>query len=160
MARKSSLALIVVLGLLLVLFISSSMTYHQQTVVPLMEKLLKNQPFYHEVAKIDFWYGPDHVSVGTSGYFKVLEFLLRKLAHISIYFLLGWGAYSAFSKKFVASGWAWLFIALAVGGIAGIDEFHQLITSDRTPMIQDVMLDSMAGLVGVSLGWLISKNKN
>ncbi|RDC48661.1 VanZ family protein, partial [Acinetobacter sp. RIT592] len=32
---------------------------------------------------------------------------------------------------------------------AGLDEFHQMLTGDRSPMFQDVMLDSMGALTAV-----------
>lgn len=35
---------------------------------------------------------------------------------------------------------------LSATGYAGLDEFHQMLTGDRTPSFQDVMLDSMGGI--------------
>ncbi|EPC76524.1 putative integral membrane protein, partial [Lacticaseibacillus paracasei subsp. paracasei Lpp126] len=34
------------------------------------------------------------------------------------------------------------------------DEFHQMLTGGRTPLFQDVMLDTAAAAVAVTLMWL------
>lgn len=38
---------------------------------------------------------------------------------------------------------------------AGTDELHQMFTSDRTPLIQDVILDSCGALLGVMFAMLL-----
>ncbi|MBA1435322.1 VanZ family protein, partial [Lactobacillus bombi] len=38
------------------LFISSSMSYHQQTSVPFLKRYLSNKPFYDRLAKVNFLY--------------------------------------------------------------------------------------------------------
>lgn len=43
-----------------------------------------------------------------------------------------------------------IFSYLAAVGYAGIDEFHQMITGDRTPItFEDVMLDGIGALTGI-----------
>ena len=42
-----------------------------------------------------------------------------------------------------------LFIWLGIIGLAGLDEFHQYLTGDRTPSLHDVALDSAGALLAI-----------
>ena len=42
-----------------------------------------------------------------------------------------------------------LFIWLGIIGLAGLDEFHQYLTGDRTPSVHDVALDSAGALLAI-----------
>ena len=44
-----------------------------------------------------------------------------------------------------------LFIWLGIIGLAGLDEFHQYLTGDRTPSLHDVALDSAGALLAILL---------
>lgn len=48
-----------------------------------------------------------------------------------------------------------IFSYLAAVGYAGIDEFHQMITGDRTPSFEDVMLDGIGALTGIIITMVI-----
>ena len=50
---------------------------------------------------------------------------------------------------------------LAATGYAGMDEYHQMLTGGRTPLFQDVMLDSAGALTAVLLSWgfLVGKSE-
>ena len=43
----------------------------------------------------------------------------------------------------------------AATGYAGLDEFHQLLTGGRTPLIQDVALDSTGALTAIIIATII-----
>lgn len=140
-----------------VLFISSSMTYQQQTSIPLLQKYLASKPFESIINQINFHYGNTWVSVNNGGYFKVVEFFIRKLAHFSTYFLLGAGLFIGLEKKiknrFVTASIVYIFAIL----YAASDEFHQMLTGGRTPMVQDVVLDSLGALCAIFLIIIIEK---
>ena len=80
---------------------------------------------------------------------KLGNFLIRKAAHFTIYFVMGLGLTGVF--RFQKKVPAWI-PALVLGAIfAATDEFHQTFTG-RTAMVEDVVLDSC----GVAAGCLVS----
>lgn len=86
------------------------------------------------------------------------QFIIRKLAHFSIYAVVGintMGFVDTFNKlktkkKFI--------IVLLVGIIYAItDEFHQMFSGGRTPAIMDVIIDSCGVVFGILIYALILK---
>ena len=83
----------------------------------------------------------------------LLTFLVRKSAHIIAYFILGILMYRAlritirrWRTRTVAS-----FALLSCSLYAVTDEIHQLFVPGRSGERRDVMIDSIAALVGVGL---------
>ncbi len=156
--------LLLAILVLLVLFGSSSMTYKQQTSVPFLERVLANQPYADLVARIHINYGQGEIiGMPQDTYFQVLEFIVRKIAHFSTYFLLGWFLTSGL-RKHVQPAWLRLpLVPLTVGGFAALDELHQMFTGDRTPMVQDVVLDMCGALTATVIvllvEWLWAKHR-
>lgn len=146
-----------VMGFLIMalLFISSSQTYEQQSQIGLLSKLLKNEPLKENLNGISFLYAGQEVSIQAKGYFAFVEFFIRKFAHFATYFLLGGSFFLGLLKKMNATLLTALFAWLASTGYAAIDEFHQMLTGGRTPLFQDVMLDSCGAFVAVVLCWLV-----
>lgn len=134
--------------MMLVLFISSSMTYQQQSQVSLIEKILVNEPLKDFFSRISFNYAGSEVSIAAKGYVKFVEFFIRKAAHFMTYFILGGSLYLGLLPKLKQkSSVLGLFFAwLAATGYAATDEFHQMLTGGRTPLFQDVMLDSCGAM--------------
>lgn len=140
----------IVIAILLVLFYSSSMTYKQQTSVPFLEKYLQNKPFEESLKQVGFNYGGKYQSVANDGYYKFVEFFIRKGAHFGIYLLLGVFLALALVKYFRGHYFLMIFVPwMATTGLAALDEFHQGLTGGRTPMVSDVILDSVGALVGI-----------
>ncbi|MFT8477945.1 MAG: VanZ family protein [Liquorilactobacillus sp.] len=141
--------LLLALLVMLILFISSSMTYKQQTSVPFLEKYLRAEPFKNNLSGISFNYATEKISIAKVGYFKFVEFFLRKGAHFFFYFLMGTFFYLGLKKR-LKSIWLTIGIAfLSTVGYAALDEFHEMITGGRTPLFQDVMLDGVGAIVGI-----------
>ena len=90
----------------------------------------------------------------------ILTFLVRKSAHIIAYFILGILMYRAlrinirrWRTRTVAS-----FALLSCSLYAVTDEIHQLFVPGRSGELRDVMIDSIAALVGVGLCvWLMRR---
>ncbi len=90
----------------------------------------------------------------------ILTFLVRKSAHIIAYFILGILMYRAlritirrWQTRTVAS-----FALLSCSLYAVTDEIHQLFVPGRSGELRDVMIDSIAALVGVGLCvWLMRR---
>ncbi|MCD2256317.1 VanZ family protein [Agrilactobacillus fermenti] len=149
--KRNHIFIIIVLVIISTLLISSSMTYQEQTSVPFLQKVLANQPFKQQLAHISFSYAGKTQSIAAIGYFKFIEFFIRKGAHFLTYFILGLSTYLGFQNRIRGRWFAGITFWLACTGFAATDEFHQMLTGDRTPLFQDVMLDSMASLLGLLL---------
>ncbi len=129
------------------------MTYHQQTSVPFLEKYLTGKPFETFLERFSLDYSGSEISIQAVGYYKFLEFFIRKGAHFGTYFLYVQDVSSMLVAETAAPiKWLAAFLCvLASLGYAATDEFHQMITGDRTPLFQDVMLDGTGALCGILL---------
>ncbi|WP_110927007.1 VanZ family protein [Bacillus massiliglaciei] len=78
-----------------------------------------------------------------------LEFFTRKGAHLFIFFILGLltrGVWNTFIKnKFLIFLGSLLFVIV----YASFDEVHQYYTGGRTPLVQDVFIDTIGGTLGI-----------
>ncbi|WP_404819974.1 VanZ family protein [Lacticaseibacillus daqingensis] len=139
------------LAIIGVLFISSSMTYQQQTVVPLLDGIVpKNAPFAW-LRAIDFTYAGTQVSAAALGFPAFCEWFLRKGAHFTIFLCFGFATARGLRGFIRDRGLTAIVALLSSTGVAALDEFHQMLTQNRTPLFQDVMLDTCGALVGVVL---------
>lgn len=83
---------------------------------------------------------------------KLIEYgnpIIRKLAHFSIYALVGvWiMSYMSTFKTRLYKKW---IVSMIVGvGYAIFDEYHQSFVSGRAPSIMDVWIDSLGVLAGI-----------
>jgi VanZ family protein len=144
--------------ILLVLFGSSSMTYQEQTSVPFLERVLANEPFKATVAKIQINYGAGEIiGMPTDTYFQVIEFIMRKIAHFSSYFLLGWFLTSGLRTNIKPAWFRVWMVPMMAGGFAALDELHQMFTGGRSPMVQDVVLDMIGATVATLVVLLVEK---
>lgn len=146
--------------LLIGVFISSSMPYKQQTIVPDLMRLLPNAPFYDVLSYIHIpYYGMD-VSVETRGYYYFLEFLVRKFAHLTSFGAMAIAVYIALPRR----KWRFVVAIFITFLFACADELHQHFTAGRTASGQDVLLDTFGGLlwlsIVVSIRRLFRKKKN
>ncbi len=142
-------------SIVLVLFISSSMPYTKQTSVPFLEQHLAQKPLENWLSQISFRYAGKEISIANIGYYKFVEFFIRKGAHFGTYFLLGGltslGLAHYWPKLGQVAFTSWMLATF----YAGTDELHQMFTGDRTPLIQDVILDSCGALLGVMFAILL-----
>lgn len=94
------------------------------------------------------------VSVGT------LHRIVRKLAHFTLYFVLGCGLRGLCSYQRSAPP---VPAAIALGAAyAALDEFHQHFSKGRSPQLADVLLDAcgvMCGCAVVSLLFFLFRGK-
>lgn len=77
-----------------------------------------------------------------------LQYLIRKLAHFTIYAIAGMnmmGFINTYDVKMKNK----LIVVLVIGIIYAIsDEIHQMFAGDRTPAVKDVFIDSFGVLFG------------
>ena len=82
---------------------------------------------------------------------------LRKLGHVTEYFVLGFLLFCAFrgdSKELRLPRWVVSAIIVLVFYAAG-DEFHQSFVSTRTASLYDVGIDVLGGLIALGLSALL-----
>jgi VanZ family protein len=92
----------------------------------------------------------------------VLHIILRKLAHLTEYFISGLLLFRAFkdgSDKRLE--WHWAFSSLlAVIFIAASDEFHQSFVAVRTASLLDVGIDIFGGFIAQCLSvWMYRRHQ-
>ncbi|WP_313238086.1 VanZ family protein [Sporosarcina ureae] len=157
---RKVLAFIIVLCILGSLFISSSQTYEQQSLIPTLENLLPSKPLETTLSALSIPYWNKTISVEERGYYHFMEFLLRKSAHFVLFGLLAAGIFLSLPSRFPR-----LLIASTITLLlACADETHQYFTGGRTATIRDVILDmsgAMTFLLIVQIfTWLRSRKKN
>lgn len=86
-----------------------------------------------------------------------IEHLIRKLAHFSLYTIIGiltMSLMSTYSLKQLKR----TYISLGVGVLYAVsDELHQLFITDRTASIVDVLIDSCGVIVGIGITLIVLK---
>jgi VanZ family protein len=87
-----------------------------------------------------------HIS---EGQLQHVHFLIRKMAHLTEYFVLGLLLFRAFRRGSAdAKTWRWAFSSLVAAALfAGVDEFHQSFVSSRTASFIDVGIDTLGGFL-------------
>ncbi|WNF37385.1 VanZ family protein [Bacillaceae bacterium IKA-2] len=104
---------------------------------------------------INFTYATSEVSIERMGVAGFIEFLLRKGAHFTFFFILGFLIYRALwaskCKNYLNFIGSFLFVVL----YAVSDELHQAFTPNRTPLVEDIVLDSVGGLTGILFAFAI-----
>lgn len=89
--------------------------------------------------------------------FEKIEHIIRKLAHFSLYTLVGILLMSLMST-YKIDRFKRIGICLIIGILYAIsDEIHQFFTPDRTPLIGDVLIDSSGVAVGIAIVIIIIK---
>ena len=148
------------IGWMGVIFNSSSTPYNQQDIKPLLGEYIDLSFLEPYVSWIYFTYNKSPVSVETHGVDGLIEFFIRKGAHVFVFFLLSYLIYLAF-RKTTAITWKFqlllsFFLTVAY---AIVDEIHQGFTPNRTPYFGDVILDSFGGFLAILIIIFMVKKK-
>ena len=75
-----------------------------------------------------------------------LNLVIRKMAHFTLFFLLGFGLTGAI--RGIKPSWAVPLAIVFGAGCAMCDEFHQYFVQGRSASMYDVLLDSCGVIVG------------
>jgi len=101
-----------------------------------------------EIRSMNFIYLLFNIDVNDIERIETINFIIRKLAHFSIYFLLGFIS-SSLLKEFNFSLKKIIYISLIFCFLyACSDELHQLFISDRYGSINDVFIDFSGAFFG------------
>ena len=133
------------------LFYSSSQPYESQSMTGTLESILAKEPLKELLSSIRFTYAGSEISIHTLGYSAFIEFFIRKAAHFSSYFLLALFWLLGLKDKMKGIAFPGLLSWLLATGYASFDEFHQGLTPDRTPLLQDIILDTVGALTAIFL---------
>lgn len=140
-----------------VIFCFSAQPHSSQNLQPWLSRHLSDQRVEQMFGNVRVHYGGKEVSVRANGKAGFVEFWIRKFAHFFVYFVLGLLAIRLWirvERRRLVLGM--MAAALFCFLYAGSDEIHQYFTGDRTPMIQDVVLDSASGLIGIIVyAWFV-----
>jgi len=134
------------------IFYSSSTPYKDQDIRPQLNQFDSIYRIVNHFDFIHFTYAGKVISIDELGVAGFTEFFIRKLAHFSVFLLLAFFTtrlVSLYKKKFFVLG---LVLTILY---AALDEFHQSFTADRTPLVQDVIIDSCGAIIGASIFLLL-----
>lgn len=95
---------------------------------------------------------------GVLGKFMELDiavFVVRKSAHMFLYFVLAILIYLTIQNKYKIKAYLISFILAAI--YACTDELHQLFVQGRSGEIKDVLVDSSGALIGLIVIYIINK---
>lgn len=151
---KGTISIIVALLAMAFVFYSSSMPYQDQSLTSRIQDLAPKQPFAEFLSRIQFTYAGKVISIPSLGYAQFIEFFLRKGAHFLIYCFIGYHWTRGLKVHLKKSGWAFGLAVFITVMYAATDEFHQGLTPNRTPLVQDVILDSLGGIFGACCAYL------
>ena len=147
---KNIIKILILLMIAGLIFVFSSQTYEQQTLVPIMRRIIPGEPFSELLSQIQLKYWGMTISVETRGYYYFLEFLIRKFAHLLLFGCLAVALFSVIMLTKPKKVWPVILISfIGTGLFAMFDEFHQLQTGGRTPLFADVLLDMVGAAVAL-----------
>ncbi|MCM1105200.1 MAG: VanZ family protein [Clostridium sp.] len=86
-----------------------------------------------------------------------IHYYVRKLAHMTIYFVLAVSVAFPLYVYGVRGIWLMLTAGVICVGYAGLDEYHQSFVAGRGPSVKDVAIDGIGVFLGIIftriLGW-------
>ncbi|MFJ8257610.1 VanZ family protein [Peribacillus asahii] len=147
MKLKFFIVFLVLWGLLIFFF--SSQSYSEQDLTPYLAILLRDSSLDKVFSSIQFTYAGREISVANLGIVHFIEFFIRKAAHLFVFFVLGsllWFVSTRiWRRKRIAAIVAAVFVFL----YASLDEIHQHYTNGRSALVEDVLLDTCGGILGI-----------
>ncbi|MFG6114124.1 VanZ family protein [Halobacillus sp. MO56] len=144
-----------------VIFYSSSQPYQEQDIKPFLSGKLDLTFLVPILEPIHFIYHHSEVSIDALGTEGLVEFFIRKGAHVTVFLILTLLIYYALTKTSQLSVSVRLAAAWVMTVIYAItDEWHQGLTPNRTPYFGDVILDVTGAIIAVAILFLLSRKKN
>jgi VanZ family protein len=142
------------------IFSFSNQPYEKQELKSDLPNVINLQKVEKHFGEVQFEYSQKEVSLKSLGAAGFVEFFIRKGAHLSVYFVLGFLLYralSSYKKRIVVNSGLSLLLTVLY---AASDEFHQSITPNRTPLFHDVVIDTVGGIIGILVAILIFKKRS
>lgn len=142
-----------------VIFLASSQSYQQQDIRPFLRGLdLEWVDRYFNW--VSFTYANAKISIDYRGTAGFVEFFIRKAAHVAVFFVLGFLTFRMLLFMNMHVFRRVLISIFLVFIYAVIDEFRHLLHPNRSGLLEDVLLDTIGGLLGIILAIIVyRKNK-
>ncbi|MBD7963202.1 VanZ family protein [Fictibacillus norfolkensis] len=140
-----------------IIFYASSQPYEKQDLRPTISANIDLSIIETLFSTVKLHYAGDEISIEALGAAHFLEFFIRKAAHFFTYFVLGFLMYRGLNHYFLNNRLTSLISWFLTILYAISDEVHQGFTPNRSPHIEDVMIDATGGLVGILLALIIYK---
>ncbi|MBN3554165.1 VanZ family protein [Fictibacillus nanhaiensis] len=140
-----------------IIFYASSQPYEKQDLRPTISANLDLTIIETLFSSVKLHYAGDEISIEALGAAHFLEFFIRKAAHFSTYFVLGFLMYRALNYYLLNKRLTWLISWIMTILYAISDEVHQSFTPNRSPHLEDVMIDATGGFIGILLASMIYK---
>lgn len=137
---KNPLRWIIVLVWLLIIGYFSHQPFQQQDIAPYIMAYPRLIHLVQHLPVIEFHYNTSLIS-SHSNTVQFIQFILRKLMHITIYGLFGLSLLLALLAGGKVKFRHWVVAALLVLGVATLDEFNQYLSSTRTGCKEDIAMD-------------------
>ncbi|PZE20464.1 VanZ family protein [Paenibacillus xerothermodurans] len=147
------LPLLVWLG---VIFYMSSQPYETQDLKPWLKRNVPTYALEKHLSGVQFTYAGREISVDSAGATEVIEFFMRKAAHLFEYMVLGLFLFRLLARLAAVPVALQISLALTLScSYAALDEYHQSFTVNRTPLAADVILDTCGAGLGIMTFYLL-----
>ncbi|WP_248928735.1 VanZ family protein [Paenibacillus hamazuiensis] len=141
-----------------IIFYASSQTHSQQDITPAISAIIPNSIASNNLSEINFIYGEATINISTMGVAGLIEFFIRKIAHFTIYAMLGFSVSFALRSKTLFNRLTVTVFLCVI--YAASDEFHQRLTGGRTALFSDVIIDTIGSFFGATILIFIKLFKN
>lgn len=111
----------------------------------------------HKVSKIVF--GEKYEKITKSKAYGTIVFVVRKSAHMFVYFVLSLIVFSLFYEFFGVSKKTIIYTIIFCFLYSITDEVHQLFVLDRSGEIRDVLIDTASSSISVLLNFFVRNKK-
>nr|WP_301538676.1 VanZ family protein [Bacillus sp. THAF10] len=143
----------IAVGWTLLLFYLSSMSYSEQTIRPYLQVLVTEQQIELVFSKLPFYIINDKITIENLGAYGLVEYLIRKGAHLFFYSVLGYTIVRYFTCSIGLKIRRLLFLSITTLLIISMmDEFLQHLHHGRSGQWSDVFLNGMGGIKGMITG--------
>ena len=139
-----------------IIFYSSSQPYEKQDLRPSLAQKVDLKKVEKKYSNVEFKYENKVISIKKLGAAGFVEFFIRKGSHLSIYLLLAFFAFRACRLLGANRGNAFVYTLLLAIVYAISDEIHQGFTGGRTPLLNDVVIDSLGAMLGIMLSQIFA----
>ena len=139
MPKKRIIKWVTLIIWMLIIFLFSNQAYSGETTHSILENILP--------------------SIVNTNNIDILNFIIRKSAHITEYFILTLLTISLLKEYSLKERVILLLSLIICFTYACTDEFHQAFVPGRTSLFKDVLIDTSGGLIAVLIYCIINKYK-
>jgi len=151
---KKVVKTIVYTSMIIIFFATVLFLFKSDTVIEILRNQASMEQIRWLLQRIDITYAGSTVNLQSHGVDGLMNFFLRKFAHFFLFALLGFFVFLAMFKLSSKSLASFIVALVIVIAYAALDEYRQTFIPSRSGMVEDVILDTVGGIFGASVGWL------